>query len=528
MKSILLLLVSVALTVCVNAETVYTGHFDNIIGPCHGSYNLVENKTVSYSSADDGKDMANTDASSFWGGWESKNNTMYVKDNSFNFVTASTTTVVEAYNNGTASASVSYPLAGDIYIANLRSENKFAVIKILTIDKSYDCTGSANNTGRVSFEYKLIENSAPEIAEIANQSVVKGSSFTSLHLNDYVTDETPDADIVWSTSASADLNVSITSNIATVSVKDSDWIGSASIVFTATDGEGMSTTVAVTFTVGTTSTSNNKAPELTAIPNQSVVKGASFMTIPLGDYVTDETPDDEITWTTFTSADLNVSITNNIATVSVKDADWTGSASVTFTATDALGKSSDIESTFAVTEESDTEAPVKKTIPAVTMNGANATVIDLSKYFTDNSGVMTYTFNASTKLDCSLSGSNLTIGVADESWSGETSVVVTATDPSGNATSSFVEVTVAQAVSTSNASISSVKLFPNPSQEVCTIEISIDEADVVIADMSGSVVLKYKQVEKQQEINVSSFAKGVYNVTITTAEVREMLTLIVK
>ena len=77
----------------------------------------------------------------------------------------------------------------------------------------------------------------------------------------------------------------------------------------------------------------------------------SFATINLDDYVTDvDNTDAEITWSYSGNTDLTVSIdTNRVATIGVPGADWYGSETITFTATDPGLLSDSDPATFTVT-----------------------------------------------------------------------------------------------------------------------------------------------------------------------------------
>lgn len=69
----------------------------------------------------------------------------------------------------------------------------------------------------------------------------------------------------------------------------------------------------------------------------------------------------------------------------------------------------------------------------------------------------------------------------------------------------------------------STKLYPNPSNGKAKLEIEgLDsEADVLVYDMLGRVVLRYKINRGQEELNInlSNFAKGVYTISIVNESV---------
>lgn len=131
------------------------GAFFHIGGSLEGAYDL-ENETVVAASMPDGdKDMINMDlaGSAFTGSWTAGNSTMYVEASGFDYDGATVEAAETAYNNGTASASVNDPANGDIYIAKLRGNNIYAVIKIVDVDPD-DNTCSCGNTGKITFDFK--------------------------------------------------------------------------------------------------------------------------------------------------------------------------------------------------------------------------------------------------------------------------------------------------------------------------------------------------------------------------------------
>lgn len=136
-------------------STEVTGAFFHIEGTSQGSYDLVNNTTVAASGANSLKDMSNTDAAGdpFTGSWTAKNSTMFVKVSSFDYANATAQMAANAYNNGTASASVADPIVGDFYIAKLRGTSDYAVIKVTNVDPN-DNTCNCGNKGKITFDYK--------------------------------------------------------------------------------------------------------------------------------------------------------------------------------------------------------------------------------------------------------------------------------------------------------------------------------------------------------------------------------------
>jgi len=78
----------------------------------------------------------------------------------------------------------------------------------------------------------------------------------------------------------------------------------------------------------------NTPPIVSDIPDQTINEGENFVTITLDNYVTDvEDPDSSISWTYSGNTNLAVTITNRVATITYT-VGWTGSETITFTATD--------------------------------------------------------------------------------------------------------------------------------------------------------------------------------------------------
>ena len=101
----------------------------------------------------------------------------------------------------------------------------------------------------------------------------------------------------------------------------------------------------------------NTAPVVTDIPDQTVAEGSNFATINLDDYVSDiETTDAQMTWTYSGNLELSVSIIDRVATITTPNADWNGSETITFKATDPGALYAEDAATFAVTAIND--APV--------------------------------------------------------------------------------------------------------------------------------------------------------------------------
>jgi hypothetical protein len=91
-------------------------------------------------------------------------------------------------------------------------------------------------------------NTPPTVSDIPDQTIIGGSSFTTINLDDFVTDENPDSSITWTYSGNTDLTIDITNHVATITYPV-EWIGSETITFKATDTGGLTGSDAATYTV---------------------------------------------------------------------------------------------------------------------------------------------------------------------------------------------------------------------------------------------------------------------------------------
>lgn len=110
-----------------------------------------------------------------------------------------------------------------------------------------------------------------------------------------------------------------------------NYNGELIVPVTVNDGIAVSQSYNASVTV----TPVNDQPVISNFPDQVIDEDSVFAVIQLGEYIQDmETPDDRINWT-FTGNDtLQVTIIDQIATVTSPGTDWTGNDTIVFTATD--------------------------------------------------------------------------------------------------------------------------------------------------------------------------------------------------
>ena len=229
----------------------------------------------------------------------------------------------------------------------------------------------------------------------------------------------------------SELTVSIDVNrIATITIPSIDWNGSETITFTAMDPGLLADSDPATFTV----TAVNDAPVVSDIPGQSVVEGVTFATVNLDSYVTDiDNLASEMVWTYAGNTELSVSIDiNRVATISMPDADWNGSETITFTSTDPGALFDSDPATYTVTAVND--APVVSDIPDQTIaEGSTFTTVDLDALVADVDDAdasLVWTYAGNTALTVSIDINRIaTITIPDTDWNGSETVTFTATDP---------------------------------------------------------------------------------------------------
>ncbi|MGB2805010.1 MAG: tandem-95 repeat protein, partial [Candidatus Zixiibacteriota bacterium] len=274
-------------------------------------------------------------------------------------------------------------------------------------------------------------NDTPVVTDIPDQIIAEGSSFAAINLDDYVSDvDDADSEMVWTYSGNSALTVDITDRVATISTPGTDWNGSETIAFRATDPGSLYDEDAATFTVSAVS----DMPIVSDIPDQSISEGETFATINLDDYVSDvDDADSEMVWTYSGNTELTVDITDRIATISTPGADWNGSEAVTFRATDPDSLYDEDAATFTVTAVNDT--PVVSDIPGQTIpEGSSFTTISLDDYVSDVDNAdseMVWTYSGNTELTVDITDRVATITTPGTDWNGSETVTFRATDPSG-------------------------------------------------------------------------------------------------
>ena len=205
--------------------------------------------------------------------------------------------------------------------------------------------GGLCDSNQVIFTVKAV-NDTPVVSDIPDQTIAEGESFTSIHLDDYVTDpDDPDSNMFWTHRGERGLLVDIIDQVATVIPPNPDWNGVDTIWFKAWDLRGLCDSDQVIFTVVVV----NDTPMVSDIPNQTIAEGESFASIRLDDYVTDKDDTDSVmVWSHKGETRLLVDITDRVATAIPPNSEWNGVETIWFKACDPAGLCDSSKTTFMV------------------------------------------------------------------------------------------------------------------------------------------------------------------------------------
>lgn len=128
--------------------------FFNNLGAGNGAYDLVAETAVASSVDADMQNDSQPGATTviFHKGWKSETATRFVKANGFDYAAATIESAVTAYVAGTELAVVNDVVEGDIFIAKLRGNDEYCVIKITEVKVEGSTKGE--NDDYIKFDIK--------------------------------------------------------------------------------------------------------------------------------------------------------------------------------------------------------------------------------------------------------------------------------------------------------------------------------------------------------------------------------------
>jgi hypothetical protein len=124
-------------------------------------------------------------------------------------------------------------------------------LNLYIADGQVDNNQNPNERDGIVYEAHISFPPAPIVSDIPDQSILEGQSFAAISLDDFVDDpDHTDAQMAWTYAGNTDLTVNVDVNrVATITTPDSDWTGSETITFTATDPTFLFGSDDATFTV---------------------------------------------------------------------------------------------------------------------------------------------------------------------------------------------------------------------------------------------------------------------------------------
>ncbi|MBF0450662.1 MAG: hypothetical protein HQK75_08175, partial [Candidatus Magnetomorum sp.] len=148
----------------------------------------------------------------------------------------------------------------------------------------------ANATGYISgsSEILVVDNdlpsgqSAPKVTTIPDQLVPKFQAFSAISLDNFVSDMDHDvSEIAWNIIGQSAISVSLNNRVAELSVSDINWTGTETLVFTAIDPDGLSSSVTALFTV--TPVHLYLSMDTSFLENSGVARAAVYLNQPFSE-----------------------------------------------------------------------------------------------------------------------------------------------------------------------------------------------------------------------------------------------------
>jgi Tfp pilus assembly protein PilF len=314
----------------------------------------------------------------------------------------------------------------DIASITINNENWFGTESILfTVADS----GGLTDHQTVGFKVNPV-NDAPIISNIPDQNIQEGESFTPISLDAFIEDvDNQNSEIIWMTSGSQDLEVTINNRIAIISAPNENWYGTETITFAASDTGGLTASDSAVFSISPV----NDPPTISVIQNQTIDEDTVFADIPLSLYVSD-VDGTEFNWLTSGQNNLSVMIdVNDIARITINNENWFGSESILFTVADPGGLTDSRMVDFIVKSVND--APIITDIPDQNIQENELFVnISLDDYIDDvdnNDSDLSWMISGSQHIAVTINNRIATITALDGNWHGTETIVFTASDPGG-------------------------------------------------------------------------------------------------
>jgi len=287
----------------------------------------------------------------------------------------------------------------------------------------------------------------------------------------------------------ADFDLSVLSGIDYTLLGDTitpaqDYSGTLTVPVKVNDGAADSNIYDLTVTV----TPVNDPPVVGDIPDQDILEGETFSTITLDDYVTDvDHAVNTMVWTHAGSSSLTVSIVDRVASITIP-AGWSGSETITFTATDPGGAYDSDDATFSVNAAANNPPVITESDPqSVTMSeDSDPTPFSLTLTASDaDEDPLTWSISTlAAHGTASIIGSGTSISVnytPTLNYSGSDNFIVKVSDGNGGTDTIKVNVTI-QPVNDAPVIISQNGTLTTPEETALLIELS----HLVVTDVDNT------------------------------------------
>lgn len=313
-------------------------------------------------------------------------------------------------------------------------------VKLRVVDKD---SGSGIDSASVN-----IIGKDPIISGLETQIINEGEAFAAINLDDHVYDpDDTDEEITWSVIGNVDLTVLIENRVASIAPVDSEWNGTETLTFVATDPDNNIDSASVAFTVNPV----NDPPVTLPIADQTINEGEAFIPFNLDDYVADpdNTPD-QMTWSHSGSTDLIVTInstktglikgnvetvteasTTRMVSIAIPDSEWSGSETITFVVQDPGELSDSISTKFTVNPVND--APRISEIPEQIISlGEAFPELNLDDYVFDPDHAdskLSWSYSGNLRLLVSMTEHTVIVSLPSSDWSGKETITFKVVDP---------------------------------------------------------------------------------------------------
>ena len=186
-----------------------------------------------------------------------------------------------------------------------------------------------------------------EHTQIPKLTIDSISTITKIHLDNYIKHKIDSAAYIhWQYESNNNLSINIDSvNTAVIKRKNYKWYGEDTLKFIASTKDGDTFELSAAVNVA----AFFDPPELVNIQEQIISEGNNFNIIDLNDYILPGKEDNNVSWSCSGNKYLKIRIdSSGTASFNLPEEDWTGSDTVTFTATSLNNYSSSIKTIFSV------------------------------------------------------------------------------------------------------------------------------------------------------------------------------------